>query len=111
MMNLMYAVFQTGGKQYRVELGSRVDVEKLEKSPGEEIEFTEVLLVSDSGDLKIGRPYVNGATVVAKVIAQKKGKKLKNDQKAQIGAARDRLAKAQSVQRFKEAAKQGGKEQ
>lgn len=72
----MYAVFQTGGKQYRVELGSRVDVEKLEKSPGEEIEFTEVLLVSDSGDLKIGRPYVDGATVVAKVIAQKKGKKL-----------------------------------
>ena len=72
----MLAVIRTGGKQYIVEPGTKLEVEKLEYQDGEEITFTDVLLVEKSGKLEIGNPVVEGAEVKAKVLSQVKGEKL-----------------------------------
>ncbi len=72
----MYAVVQTGGKQYRVAVGDRIDVEKLDAEPGAEVTLDRVLMVEQDGDVKIGTPVVDGAKVIASVDAQKRGKKL-----------------------------------
>ena len=71
----MYAVIQTGGKQYRVSEGDTIKVEKLEGEPGAKISFDEVLLVG--GDTpKIGKPTVSGAKVSGEIVAQTRGDKL-----------------------------------
>jgi large subunit ribosomal protein L21 len=67
---------QTGGKQYRVAVGDRIDVERLEAEPGAEITLDRVLLVARDGDVQVGAPVVDGARVVATVDAQTKGEKL-----------------------------------
>lgn len=72
----MLAVIRTGGKQYIVEPGTKLEVEKLEYQDGEEITFTDVLLVEKSGKIEIGNPVVEGAEVKAKVLAQTKGDKV-----------------------------------
>jgi large subunit ribosomal protein L21 len=72
----MLAVIETGGKQYLVEPGKRINIEKVEKKEGEEVEFSKVLLVEKDGELKIGNPYVEGVKVVGKVIKQGKQKKI-----------------------------------
>lgn len=72
----MYAVIETGGKQYRVQEGDTIFVEKLEANAGDEINFDKVLLVSGDGDAKIGKPYVDGTTVSANVLEQGKAKKV-----------------------------------
>jgi large subunit ribosomal protein L21 len=72
----VYAVVQTGGKQYRVAVGDRIDVEKLDAEPGAEVTLDRVLMVEQDGDVKIGTPVVDGAKVIASVDAQKRGKKL-----------------------------------
>lgn len=72
----MYAVIKTGGKQYKVALGEKLRVEKLNAEVNEEITLEEVLLVSKDGEIKVGAPFLAGAKVVATVIAQGKGKKL-----------------------------------
>ncbi len=72
----MYAVVETGGKQYRVAVGDRITVERLEAEPGAEVTLDRVLLVEQDGDVKIGTPVVDGAKVIANVDAQSKGKKL-----------------------------------
>lgn len=72
----MYAVVQTGGKQYRVAVGDRIDVERLDAEPGTEVTLDRVLMVEQDGDVKIGTPVVDGAKVIASVDAQKRGKKL-----------------------------------
>jgi large subunit ribosomal protein L21 len=72
----MIAVIETGGKQYLVEPGKRINIEKIEKKEGEEVEFSKVLLVEKDGKLKIGNPYVEGAKVVGKIIKQGKQKKI-----------------------------------
>ena len=64
----MYAIFVTGGKQYRAEVGSEIFVEKLEVEAEQEVVFDQVLLVGD----KVGQPYVEGAKVVG--VVQKHGK-------------------------------------
>ncbi|MBU6182306.1 MAG: 50S ribosomal protein L21 [Verrucomicrobia bacterium] len=73
---MAYAVIQTGGKQYRVESGSEIDVEKLDAEVGADISLAEVLLVSDGTKTKIGTPFVNGAKVAAKVVEQFKDDKV-----------------------------------
>lgn len=73
---MAYAVIQTGGKQYRVESGSEIDVEKLDAEVGSDISLAEVLLVSDGTKTKIGTPFVNGAKVAAKVVEQFKDDKV-----------------------------------
>ena len=65
---MAYAVIQTGGKQYRVESGNEIDVEKLDVEVGTDIDFSEVLLVSDGADLQVGEPFVSGAKVSAEVV-------------------------------------------
>jgi len=72
----VYAVVQTGGKQYRVAVGDRIDVERLDAEPGTEITLDRVLLVEHDGDVKIGTPVVDGARVIANVDAQARGPKL-----------------------------------
>jgi large subunit ribosomal protein L21 len=72
----MYAVIKTGGKQYRVSPGDSIEVEKLPHEVGEQIELGEVLLVTNGGGAKIGRPLVEGAKVKATVTRQAKGRKV-----------------------------------
>ena len=72
----MYAIIETGGKQIRVEVGSRIYVEKLEAEVGSTITFDKVLLVGGK-TVKVGAPYVEGVTVTAKVEKQGKSKKIR----------------------------------
>lgn len=72
----MYAIIKTGGKQYCVEEGKQIIVEKLAAEEGEKVVFDEVLLVSGDS-MKIGKPTVENAKVTAKVLEQGKGKKLR----------------------------------
>ena len=72
----MLAVIKTGGKQYLVSPGQKIRVEKLDKKIGEEIIFSEVLLLEKQKKLEIGTPLVKDAKVVGKVINQGKAKKV-----------------------------------
>jgi large subunit ribosomal protein L21 len=72
----MYAVIKTGGKQYKVEKGSTLRVEKLDGDAGTKLEFSEVLLVADGDNVQIGTPVLGGAKVLAEIVAQEKGDKL-----------------------------------
>jgi large subunit ribosomal protein L21 len=72
----MYAVFRTGGKQYRAEQGDVLRVERLDAEEGASIEFGEVLLVGDGKDLTIGSPLVEGTSVSARVVRQGKSGKV-----------------------------------
>jgi len=71
-----YAVFKTGGKQYRVKPGDILDVEKLPVAVDAVAEFSEVLLVSDGGEATVGSPYVEGAKVLAQVQSHYRDKKI-----------------------------------
>jgi large subunit ribosomal protein L21 len=73
----MYAVIQTGGKQYRVSEGQILTVEKLDVETGKTVEFSNVLAISDDSGLKIGAPFVNGAKVVANVIGEGRHDKIR----------------------------------
>ena len=72
----MYAIIETGGKQIRVEVGSRIYVEKLEAEVGSTLTLDKVLLLGGNS-VKVGAPYVNGASVTAKVEKQGKSKKIR----------------------------------
>ena len=72
----MYAVIETGGKQYRVELGSEFAVERLEGAPGDTIRFARVLLVADGDKASIGTPVVDDALVTASLVRQDRGEKI-----------------------------------
>ena len=72
----MYAVIETGGKQYRVELGSEIEVDRMDVEPGQTIDLDRVLLVADGEESAIGAPLVDGATVSASVVRQSRGEKL-----------------------------------
>ncbi len=71
----MYAIIQTGGKQYKVQAGDEILVEKLSVEPGAEVSF-DVLLVSGDAGITVGKPVVEGVTAKAKVIEHGKGKKV-----------------------------------
>lgn len=73
--SMSYAVIKTGGKQYRVQQGDTIDVEKLDASVDEEIRFLEVLLVNDGSATTVGKPFIDGASVTAKVVDQFRGPK------------------------------------
>ena len=72
----MYAIIETGGKQYKVKAGDTIKVEKLEISPGDSHVFTKVLAIGSQGNLTIGTPTVEGATVAATATDQAKAKKV-----------------------------------
>ena len=72
----MYAIIETGAKQYRVSPGDTIDVERLPVGEGSTIELDKVLLVADGDKLTVGTPTVKGAKVVAEVLGEGKGKKI-----------------------------------
>ena len=72
----MFAVIKTGGKQYRVSEGDVLRVETLEQTPKQAVTFDQVLLIDNDGDLKVGQPTLEGATVEAVVITHDRAKKV-----------------------------------
>ena len=72
----MYAIIETGGKQYRVAEGDVLTVEKLAVEDGAQVELDKVLLLSKDGDVQVGAPYIEGAKVFGEVVESVKGKKV-----------------------------------
>lgn len=72
----MYAVLETGSKQYRVAAGDTVEIERLAVEAGKPVTFDRVLLVNNDGKLSVGAPTVNGASVIADVVEHKRGEKV-----------------------------------
>lgn len=72
----MYAVFQSGGKQYRASKGTRLKLEKLDAAEGAAVEFDQVLLIGEGANVKVGSPLVSGGKVKAKVLQTAKAKKV-----------------------------------
>ena len=72
----MYAIIETGGKQQKAVPGEALKVEKLEAEVGETVRFDKVMLVNREGEVVLGRPYLDGAAVVATVTAQSRGPKI-----------------------------------
>jgi large subunit ribosomal protein L21 len=72
----MYAVIQTGGKQYRLKAGDTVRVETLDAEEGASVEFDNILMLADGDNIQIGAPYVDGGKVVAKVKSHGRHKKI-----------------------------------
>ncbi|MDI9259872.1 50S ribosomal protein L21 [Alicyclobacillus sendaiensis] len=72
----MYAIVETGGKQYKVSQGDTLIVEKLDGEIGSEVVLDKVLLVQNEGQVQVGSPYLQGAKVVAKVVEHGRGKKI-----------------------------------
>ncbi len=71
----MYAIVKTGGKQYRVAVGDKIDVERLPKAVGDQVTLSDVLMIENEGNVIVGKPTVVGAQVVAKVVDAGKGRK------------------------------------
>ena len=72
----MYAVIETGGKQYRVQNGDQICVEKLNVEDGAQVVFDKVLVCGEGADIKVGAPYIDGLTVEGKVVESGKGQKV-----------------------------------
>ncbi|MBA4358031.1 MAG: 50S ribosomal protein L21 [Humidesulfovibrio sp.] len=102
----MFAIIETGGKQYRVEQGLEFKVELLKAEPGTELALDKVLLVSDNGATKIGAPYLDGAKVSCEVLGHGRGvkififhKKRRNDFHKKTGHRQDYTSlKVKSIQ-------------
>jgi large subunit ribosomal protein L21 len=73
----MYAIIQTGGKQYRVKSGEQVKVESLAADVGAAVSFDRVLMVGEGDGAKVGAPFLSGAKVKATVVAQGRGEKVR----------------------------------
>ncbi len=73
---MAYAIIKTGGKQYRVSVGDKLDVEKLEGAEGDAITFGDVLAAGEGDSLRFGGPFISGASVVGKVVSQFKAPKV-----------------------------------
>lgn len=72
----MYAVFRTGGKQFRAEPGTRLKIPTIQADEGDTVTFDDVLLVGDGDAIKVGQPVVEGASVKAEVLGHGRGKKV-----------------------------------
>jgi large subunit ribosomal protein L21 len=73
----MYAVVKTGGKQYRVAVGDVLRVEKLDAAAGDTVNLSEVLMIADDGNVRVGAPNVAGAAVTATIKAHGRGDKIR----------------------------------
>ena len=71
----MYAIIKTGGKQYRVAVGDKIDVERLPNAVGDKVTLGDVLMVENDGNVTVGKPQVSGAQVLATVIDEGMGRK------------------------------------
>lgn len=74
---MAYAIFETGGKQYRAQVGDRVSIEKLEGERGAKVTFEKVLLVEQEGKLALGSPYVLKAHVIGAIESQRKSARVR----------------------------------
>ena len=74
---MVYAIVETGGKQYKVSAGQVLDVELLPQEAGEQVELTKVLMVVDGAEVSVGKPVVEGAAVKATVTDKVKGEKVR----------------------------------
>lgn len=72
----MLAIIKTGGKQYKVEVGDKIKIEKIEGQEGDTAVFSEVLFIGDEKDVKVGAPMLEGVTVEGKILSQEKDKKV-----------------------------------
>lgn len=72
----MYAVIETGGKQYQVSAGDQLEIERLQADEGSSFTFDRVLMVNLDGSVKVGKPTVEAASVVADVVSHKRGPKI-----------------------------------
>ena len=72
----MYAIIESGGKQYRVEPGAVVVLERIPGDVGSQVELTRVLLVSDGTTVRVGNPTLAGAKVISQIVAQTRGEKI-----------------------------------
>ncbi len=97
----MYAVIETGGKQYRVSQGDVLEVESLEGKVGETIDLSRVLLLNDEKETRIGSPVVEGSIVKAEVVAQTRGPKIIIFKKKRRKAYRRTKGHRQSLTRLK----------
>lgn len=72
----MYAIIQSGSRQYKIEVGDTIRTEKIDSKAGERIELKEVLLIKDEDKVLVGRPILSGARIIAEVKEQGRGKKI-----------------------------------
>jgi large subunit ribosomal protein L21 len=86
----MYAVIKTGGKQYRVQPGDKVRVEKIPGDVGSKVKFDAVLMVGGEGEPKIGKPLLSGVSCEAEIVQQGKGVKVLHFHKNYFGFTRRR---------------------
>lgn len=75
-LNIMYAIIETGGKQYRVAEGQTLKIEKLEAEAGHSVDFDRVLMIGEGEQVKVGTPVIAGAKVIAEVLKQCRGDKV-----------------------------------
>jgi len=92
-----YAVLATGGKQVLVRTGDTIEIEKLSVEPGQDTTLTTVLAVSDGTTLKVGRPYVEGASVTLTVSGVKRGEKVVNFKAKRRKGARRKVGHRQDL--------------
>ncbi len=97
----MYAVVETGGKQYRVSQGDLLEVELLPGEVGDAVDLSRVLLLQGEKDLKVGSPYIDGSVVKAEVVAQTRGPKVLIFKKKRRKAYRRTKGHRQSITRLK----------
>lgn len=97
----MYAIIETGGKQYRVEKDDVIDVELLEKNQGEPVEFTNVLFFNDGKNVKVGSPYVAKAVVKGQLLMESKGPKVISFKYKQRKGVRRKVGHRQKYHRVK----------
>ena len=84
-----YAVIETGGKQYRVQAGDTIEIERLPEEKGSTVKIEKVLAVSDGANIKVGTPYVEGAAVTLEIVEHFRGSKLISfDKKRRKGYSR-----------------------
>ena len=72
----MYAVIKTGGKQYRVDQGKEIKIEKLQGEVGDSVTFDQVLIASDGENMKVGKPFLEGTKVIGRITHQGKDRKI-----------------------------------
>ncbi len=94
-----YAVIETGGKQYRVAPGQRLEIERLTVEAGQDVSLDKVLAVSDGTTLKVGAPLVEGASVVLRIIEHARAKKVINFKKKRRKGYRRKIGHRQNITR------------
>ncbi len=97
----MYAIIETGGKQYRVEKNDIIDVERLESDKGQAVEFKNVLFFNDGKNIKVGSPYVAKAVVKGELVADSKGPKVISFKYKQRKGVRRKVGHRQKYHRIK----------